>query len=72
MENVNKNKDAWLNETNNNISQTFLIASNTQNPILKFDGDRKYRSNSDAIQMMPVHDKVIVQRHDKSFKISFF
>ena len=69
-QNVNKSKDAWLNETNNNTSQTFLTASNTQNVVLKFDGGREYRSNSDVSQMMLVHDKVIVQRRDKGFKIS--
>ena len=68
---VNKNKDAWLNETNNSISQTFLTASNTENAILMFDGGTKYRSNSDVSQVMPVHDKVIVERRDKGFKISF-
>lgn len=68
---VNKNKDAWLNETNNNISQTFLTASNTENAILKIDGGTKYRSNWDVSQIMPVHDNVIIERRNKGFKISF-
>ena len=62
-QNLNNSKDAWLNETNNNTSQTVLTTNNTQNVILKFDGGR----NSDVSQMMPVHDKVIVQRRDKGF-----
>ena len=62
-QNLNNNKDDWLNETNNNTSQTVLTTNNTQNVILKFDGGR----NSDVSQMMPVHDKVIVQCRDKGF-----